>query len=157
MTNELDSIFMRQALALARKAAKLNEVPIGAVITCNNVVVAEAFNLKESTQNPIGHAEILAIQEASLLKSNWRLSDCTLYVTLEPCILCVGAIIQARVSRVVYGAKDPKAGAIESVYQIFEDKKLNHTPTIESGVLENESAVLLKSFFKALRETHLSQ
>lgn len=157
MNQDFDVEIMNRALILAENAAAIGEVPVGAIVTCDDRVISEAFNLKESTQNPIGHAEVLAIQAAAKAKNNWRLSDCTLYVTLEPCILCVGAITQSRIGRVVYGTPDPKAGAIESVYQIFQDRKLNHFPVVSAGVLQNESSLVLKKFFRKLRLDRLSE
>ncbi len=152
-----DQIWMQKALKMAELAETLDEVPVGALLVCDNEIIAETHNLKESNQDPLGHAELLAIKSASAVKNTWRLSDCTLYVTLEPCLMCVGAIAHARIGRLVYGARDPKAGAIESVYKIFEEKKLNHTPQeIIGGVLEQECSLLLKNFFKKLRFSPLS-
>lgn len=147
----VDKIWMARALELAALAYEKNEIPVGALIVCDGNVVAEAFNLKETTNNPLGHAETLAIQKASESKNSWRLADCTLYVTLEPCLMCVGAITHSRIKRIVYGASDPKAGAIESVYQIFDDKKLNHRPEVSAGILNNQCSEILTNFFKKLR------
>jgi tRNA(adenine34) deaminase len=146
-----DQKWMRRALELASEAALQGEIPVGAVIVSEGEIIAEAGNLKESNGDPLGHAEILAIRKAAEKLGRWRLSGCTLYVTLEPCTMCSGAIIHARLDRVVYGATDPKAGAVRSLYQILSDPRLNHTPAIESGVLEAEAAAQLKTFFRQLR------
>lgn len=138
-------------MELADQAAQAGEIPVGAVIVCNGELVAESSNLKEANQDPLGHAEIIVIQAASKALGRWRLSGCTLYVTLEPCTMCSGAIIHARLDRVVYGATDPKAGAVRSLYQILNDPRLNHTPEVVSGVLEQECSEQLKSFFRRLR------
>ncbi len=142
---------MSMALDLAKKAAELQEVPVGAVLVCNNKVIAQAHNLKETTPSALAHAEILTIQKAEKRLGRWRLTDCTLYTTLEPCLMCTGAIIAARIGHLIYGACDKKAGAIESVYSAFEDKKLNHHPQIIKGLLADASSQLLSDFFKAKR------
>lgn len=146
-----DEKWMRRALELGAKAAHQGEIPIGAVIVNNDRIVAEAANLKEINQDPLGHAEIIAIQTAAKTLGRWRLNGCTLYVTLEPCTMCAGAIIHSRLDRVVYGATDPKAGAVQSLYQILSDPRLNHAPIVEQGLLEEEASQQLKSFFKELR------
>jgi tRNA(adenine34) deaminase len=153
-SNDVDAHqkWMRRALELAAKAAEAGEIPIGAVIVCEGQVVAESGNLKESNQDPLGHAEIIAIRAAAEKLGRWRLSGCTLYVTLEPCTMCSGAIVHARLDRVVYGATDPKAGAVRSLYQILADARLNHTPEVIAGVLEAECSEQLKAFFRRLRE-----
>ncbi len=148
---EEDIGFMKRALDLATQAALEGEVPVAALIVCDRQLVAEVANLKESGFDPLGHAEIRAIQLAAKALGRWRLSGCTLYVTLEPCTMCAGAIVHSRVDRVVYGAKDPKAGAVESLYQILSDPRLNHAPEVVAGVLADESSALLKSFFRARR------
>jgi tRNA(adenine34) deaminase len=142
---------MRHALELAAQAAAAGEIPIGAVIVSNGQIVAAAANRKETNQDPLGHAEILAIRDAAAKLGRWRLNGCTLYVTLEPCTMCSGAIIHARLDRVVYAATDPKAGAVHSLYQILNDSRLNHAPEVTAGVLETEAAEQLKSFFRRLR------
>lgn len=147
-----DEHWMRYALNLAEKAGERGEIPIGAVIVQNGQIIAESGNQKESTQDPLGHAEILVIRQASDRLKRWRLSDCTLYVTLEPCTMCAGAIIHARLERIVYGATDPKAGAVESLFKILSDGRLNHTPQVQKGVLERECSRLLKDFFQRLRQ-----
>lgn len=146
-----DEIWMRRALELAAASARLGEIPVGAVIVQENQLIAEAGNLKESNQDPLGHAEVIAIRRAAEKLGRWRLSGCTLYVTLEPCTMCAGAIIHARLDRVVYAAIDPKAGAIESLYKILADPRLNHSPVVDAGILRDEASTQLKSFFRELR------
>lgn len=143
--------WMRRAIELAEQAGALGEVPIGAVIVQNGQVIAEAFNLKESNQDPLGHAELICIRRAAESLGRWRLTGCTLYVTLEPCTMCAGAIVHARLDRVVYGATDPKAGAVRSLYEVLNDARLNHNPDVLTGVLETETSLQLKNFFRALR------
>jgi tRNA(adenine34) deaminase len=142
---------MRRSLELAGEAANAEEVPVGAVILRNNVVVGEGYNRRESLNDPTAHAELLAIQEASRTLRSWRLEDCTLYVTLEPCIQCCGAILLARIPRLVYGAEDPKAGAVKSLYSLLEDKRLNHRVGVQGGVLAEECGTILSKFFEGLR------
>lgn len=146
-----DERWMRRAMELAAEAASRGEIPVGAVVVQGEDLIAEAANLKELNQDPLGHAEIIAIQAASRKLGRWRLSGCTLYVTLEPCTMCAGAIIHSRLDRVVFGATDPKAGAVHSLYQILSDPRLNHAPQVTAGVLEPECAQQLKNFFRALR------
>lgn len=148
---ELDKFFMNLALKEARKAAKRLEVPVGAVIVHEGSVVSRGFNKRETGADPTAHAEMIAIRAASKRLGSWRLSGTTLYVTLEPCLMCMGAIIQARVWRLVFGAFDPKAGACGSLYDISSDKRLNHRVHVTSGVFDVESEALLKSFFADLR------
>ena len=147
---------MKLALAEARKAAAKGEVPVGAVIVQRGNVVGQGFNQRETRQNPLAHAEILAIEEAASRLGNWRLSECDLYVTLEPCVMCAGAILQARMRRLVFGCLDPKAGAVESLYGLCDDARLNHRLPVAGGILARASADLLESFFKKLRETKKS-
>ncbi len=152
MTLRDDDIrFMQMALEEARAAALLGEVPIGAVVVHGGEVVARAGNRREIDRNPSAHAEFLAMQEASRVLDCWRLSGCTVYVTLEPCIMCAGLMHQARVERCVYGAADKKAGALGTLYEIHEDERLNHQFAVSSGVLAEESAALLQEFFQNLR------
>ncbi len=146
-----DQKWMRKALELAEEAARHGEVPVGAVLVRGGELLAEARNDRESSQNPLGHAELLCLGEASKKLNSWRLVDTTLYVTLEPCPMCAGALVQSRVSRLVYGAKDPKTGAVTSLYQIPTDERLPHRMEVLGGVLEEESSALLKDFFKNLR------
>lgn len=146
-----DTVYMKEALLEAKKAEALGEVPIGAVIVKDHKIIARGFNLRETWKDPTAHAEILAIQEASDVLGGWRLHGCTLYVTLEPCQMCAGAILQARLDRVVYGAMDPKAGCAGSLCNLLEDHRFNHQVEVISGELAEESAQLLKFFFKRLR------
>jgi tRNA(adenine34) deaminase len=149
---QADEFWMKKALRLARRAARLDEVPVGAIlIGSDGKPVSWAYNLREHLKSPLGHAEVLCVHRASLKKSTWRLTDTTLYVTLEPCVMCMGALLQARVKRIVYATRDPKGGAVGSLYDISQDKRLNHQIEVTSGVLEEESAELLKKFFKAKR------
>jgi tRNA(adenine34) deaminase len=148
---EDDIKYMQMALAEARKAYQRAEVPIGAVVVCNDQVVGRGFNLREQTQDPTSHAEMIALREAAANEDSWRLEDCQLYVTLEPCPMCAGAILQSRIKRLVYGASDPKAGAVRSLYQLLDDNRFNHQVEVEAGVLQKESAQLLKDFFRELR------
>ncbi len=146
-----DRFWMTQALALARKASDEGEVPVGAILVREDVPIAEAYNLREASGSPIAHAEMLAIQAASKEIGNWRFIDTTLYVTLEPCAMCAGAIVLARIPKVVYAASDPKGGAAGTLYNILEDKRLNHRVELVRGVLADESSALLKSFFQQRR------
>jgi tRNA(adenine34) deaminase len=143
---------MKEALKEARKAAKKGEVPIGAVVVKEDKIIGRGHNLRESANDPTAHAEIIAIRKASKKLKNWRLASCTLYVTVEPCIMCAGAIVLARIDRLVYGADDLKAGAVKSLYEAVSDRRLNHrVKEIRSGVLKDECAALLRSFFSGLR------
>lgn len=144
--------YMRQAIKQAMKAQGKDEVPIGCVIVKDDKIIARGYNLRQSKQQAYAHAEMIAIQKACKKLKSWRLEDCELYVTLEPCPMCAGAILQSRIKRVVYGAKDPKGGCIESCMRMYETKGFNHYPDVQSGILENECATLLKDFFKAKRE-----
>lgn len=144
--------WMQQALDEAQKAAELGEVPVGALIIRENEVISKASNRRESDQNPLAHAEVLAIEAAAKKLGSWRLSDCTLYVTLEPCPMCAGSIVNSRIPKVVYGAKDPKAGAVDSLFNLLNDDRLNHSCEVVSGVLAEESSLMLKTFFKNLRK-----
>lgn len=155
---------MRMALDEARRAAEMDEVPIGAVVvyapvdpatrrpTAEPRVVARACNLRETTRDPAGHAEFLAMKQAAQELDAWRLTGCTVYVTLEPCIMCAGLMHQARIDRCVYGASDKKAGALGTLYSVNADERLNHTFEAVPGVLEEECAALLKDFFKSKRK-----
>jgi len=143
---------MRQALAQARIAADLDEVPVGAVLVdAAGELIAVGHNQPISTQDPSAHAEIVTLRAAAQKLGNYRLPDTTLYVTLEPCTMCVGALVHARVGRLVYGATEPKTGAIESAQQLFETGKFNHRPAVEGGVLAEECAALLTRFFENRR------
>ena len=148
-----DPQWMHRALELAQKAAEMGEVPVGCVIVNSEGLVAEAFNEKETSLNPLAHAEVLAMQRASQKLGRWRLSDCTLYVTLEPCHMCSGALVHARLGRVVFGALDPKTGALQSLDRLLADPRLNHQCPVEQGLLADESSDLLKEFFRSRRRS----
>lgn len=150
--SEIDAHWMNQALLQARIAKIKDEVPIGAVVVNNEGIVAAAHNVRESEHDPVGHAELLAIQRAAKALGRWRLSDCTLYVTLEPCTMCAGAIVLARIPRVVFSTRDPKAGAAGSLYNILAEHRLNHQPEVVEGVLESDSSEMLKDFFREKRK-----
>ena len=143
---------MERALALAREAAALGEVPVGAVAVVDGAVVGEAFNRRETDRDPLAHAELLALAQAARRLGAWRLTGVTLYATLEPCAMCAGALVQSRVSRLVFGARDPKAGAVGSLYDLARDARHNHRVEVAAGLMEEESGALLKEFFRALRE-----
>ncbi len=151
MATDEDIHFMREALKEALKAESKEEVPVGAVVVVDGKIVARGHNLKENNLDPTAHAEILAIRKAARRLENWRLKGAALYVTLEPCIMCVGAMVQARIWRVVFATKDPKAGACGSVYNIPADYRLNHRIVVEEGILREEGEALLKEFFRNLR------
>jgi tRNA(adenine34) deaminase len=144
---------MRHAIALAREAASIEEVPIGCVVVddLSGEIIGRGYNRRETDHDPTAHAEILAMREAAQRRGHWRLTETTLVVTLEPCPMCAGAIVNARVPRLVYGCDDPKAGAVRTLYQICEDPKLNHRVAVTPGVLADECASLLRDFFKAQR------
>jgi tRNA(adenine34) deaminase len=148
----VDDAFMQQALALAREAAALGEVPVGAVAVHGGKVIGTGFNRREVDRNPLAHAELLALDEARKALGVWRLTGVTLYVTLEPCAMCAGGLVQSRVTRLVFGAMDPKAGAVGSLYNLAEEPRHNHRLQVTSGVLADESRLLLKSFFERLRD-----
>jgi tRNA(adenine34) deaminase len=139
--------YMRQAIAEAKKAFEKDEVPVGAIIVYNSRVIAKAHNQREMLLDPTAHAEMIAITQASAYLQNWRLSDTTVYITLEPCTMCAGALVQARVKNLVYGAKDEKQGACESTVNLVNDPRFNHRMNVISGVLEDECSLLLKQFF----------
>ena len=146
-----DEAYMRRAMELAQRAAEEGEVPVGAVVVAGGAIVGEGWNRPIAAADPSAHAEIQAMRAASSTLSNYRLLDSTLYVTLEPCPMCVGAIFHARVRRVVFGAKDPKTGAAGSVVDLFAEERLNHHATVEGGLLAEECGELLKRFFAARR------
>jgi len=145
-----DQDFMREALALAKQAAAIGETPVGCVIALGDRIVGRGYNRRETDRHALAHAELLAIDEACRTLGGWRLWQCTLYVTLEPCPMCAGAIINARIPRIVYGAADPKAGSCSSLIDLFA-VPYNHHPAAEGGVLEDECAQLLRDFFRELR------
>lgn len=146
-----DELWMKEAIAEAEKAKRLGEVPIGAVIVKEGVIIGRGHNLRETQQNPVSHAEIIAIQQASQTLNAWRLLDCTLYVTLEPCPMCAGAIVQSRIKRVVYGTHDPKAGCAGTLMNLLQEPRFNHETELTGFVLQNECANLLTLFFRELR------
>lgn len=143
---------MQAAIEEAHKASALDEVPIGAVIVYQNEIIASGYNVRETSQSALSHAELIAIQEANQRLSSWRLEDCTLYVTLEPCQMCAGAIIQSRIKRVVFGAFDPKAGCAGTIMNLLEDERFNHQVELTSGVLKEDCSGLLTTFFRNLRK-----
>jgi len=142
---------MRLALEEAEAAFHADEVPVGAVIVQGDAIIGRTHNSRESSYDPTGHAELLALRVAAWKRRNWRLSEATLYVTKEPCIMCAGTMINARLGRLVYGCRDTKGGAVDSLYAILSDKRLNHQVEVQSGVLEEECADLLKRFFRERR------
>jgi tRNA(adenine34) deaminase len=152
VTAELDARWMQAALAEAALAPAHGDVPVGAVLVdSSGNELARAHNRREIDADPTAHAELLALRAAALSRAHWRLNDCTLYVTLEPCAMCAGAMVNARLGRLVFGALDPKAGAIASLYQLAADPRLNHRFEVRSGVADAESAAQLQAFFRALR------
>jgi len=153
LATDKDREYMRLALEQARKASAQGEVPIGAVLVRDDQVLAQAHNFRELWQDPTAHAEVVAIREAATQSGSWRLTGTTLYVTLEPCAMCIGAIILARIPRLVFGAMDPKAGACGSILDLPTEQRLNHRVEVIGGVLEQESQELLQTFFKGLRES----
>jgi tRNA(adenine34) deaminase len=149
--SEIDLVFMREAILEARLAEEKGEVPVGCVIVLDGEIVGRGHNLRETTQDPTAHAEIIAVQQAAAAVGSWRLERATLYVTLEPCPMCAGALVNARVARVVYGADDPKAGATTTLYAIGSDARLNHRFELVPGVLASDCGTLLSSFFSRIR------
>ncbi len=152
MHNEDDSRFMLEAIAEAKKAEAIREVPIGAVIVREGVIIGRGHNLRETTGDPTAHAEMIAIREASEHLQAWRLLNCTLYVTLEPCPMCAGAIVQSRIERVVFGTGDPKAGCAGTLMNLLQENRFNHMAEVVPNVLQEESARLLTDFFRGLRK-----
>lgn len=148
----MEDFFMKEAIKEAKKAYRKNEVPIGAVIVYRNKIISRGYNLREKKNNALMHAEIIAINKACKKLKSWRLEDCELYVTLEPCPMCAGAIIQSRVKNVFYGASDPKGGCAKSKINLFEEGLFNHDVKVAGGILEGECSDLLKTFFKELRK-----
>ena len=147
-----DEAFMHEALRQAEQAASEGEVPVGAILVHENTIVARGRNTRERQQDPTAHAELIVIREAAEQLQSWRLTGTTLYVTLEPCLMCAGAMLQARIPRLVFSAWDPKAGACGSLFALHEDNRLNHQIAVTHGVLENESRDLLQRFFQRLRQ-----
>jgi tRNA(adenine34) deaminase len=148
-----DHDFMQLALLEAEKAAKLGEIPIGAIIVRDGNLIASAHNQKETSNDPTDHAEILAIKQAALTLGAWRLENCKLFVTLEPCLMCSGAILQSRISEVIFATRDPKGGAVISCCESFNTPNINHRPKWQEGVMQVEASLLLKNFFKELRSS----
>lgn len=151
MTENSDVAFMREALTLARDAAAAGEVPVGALVVSQGRVIGRGFNAPITHHDPSAHAEMQALRAAGQALGNYRLPDCELYVTLEPCAMCVGAMLHARIARLVYGAADPKTGACGSVINLFAEAKLNHHASVTPGVLAEECGLLLREFFSAKR------
>jgi tRNA(adenine34) deaminase len=147
-----DEQFMRMAVEAAKTAEENGDVPIGAVIVHNGQIVAKAYNQREQLQDPTAHAEIIALTQAAAALQSWRLIGCTMYVTLEPCPMCAGALVNSRIDRLVYGCDDPKAGACKTLYNIVQDERLNHRIDVISGVLADECAQLLSDFFSRRRK-----
>ena len=150
--HEIDIAFMQQALQLAKQAGEAGEVPVGAIVVKDNVIIGHGSNAPISANDPTAHAEIVAMRDAAQHLGNYRLVDCTLYVTLEPCAMCSGAIQHARIARLVYGASDPKTGACGSVINLMDEPKLNHHTEVTQGILANECGSLLSEFFAARRK-----
>ena len=144
--------YMDKALQLALQAAREGEVPVGAIIVKNNQIIGSGYNQKEKHQLVTKHAELIAINQSAAILNNWRLTNCILYTTLEPCLMCAGAIYQSRITKVVYGASDPKGGALGSLYHVHRHNRLNHTFEVVCGVLESECSAVLKCFFKQKRQ-----
>jgi tRNA(adenine34) deaminase len=152
-----DDFYMGLALDQANRAAGCGEVPVGAVIVCEREIVGRGYNRREELHTALAHAEMLALEQASSHLGRWRLSDCQVYVTLEPCIMCVGAILQARIGRLVFGCLDPKAGAVESLYQLCHDDRLNHRLPVKGGMLADQCSAILSNFFSLVRESKRKQ
>ncbi len=152
----LDAAFMREALRAARRGSARGEVPVGAVVVCGDRIVARAYNRPITKTDPSAHAEIEALRKAARRLGNYRLPECTLYVTIEPCAMCAGAIVQARLARVVFGAPDAKAGACGSVIDVLGNRRLNHHTVVTRGVLADECAALMREFFRARRKKQTS-
>ena len=149
-----DEKYMREAIKQARKAAKIDEVPIGCVIVYDDKIIARGYNRRNTDKSTLAHAEIIAIRKAAKVIGDWRLEDCTMYITLEPCPMCAGAIVQARIPRVVVGAMNPKAGCAGSVINLLQMDGFNHKPELTSGVLVDECRTILQDFFKEMRKRH---
>jgi tRNA(adenine34) deaminase len=148
---------MSEAVALAREAAKLGEVPVGAVAVKDDQIIGRGMNRREIDKDPFAHAEFIAMQQAAQAVGAWRLTDVTVYVTLEPCVMCAGALVQSRVTRLVFGAMDPKAGAVGSLFNLAQEGRFNHRLDVTSGVMAEECGLLLKTFFAQLRAAKKSE
>lgn len=147
-----DELFMQEALRDAQRALEMGEVPVGAVVVCDGEILAHGWNRNLTGNDPTAHAEIVALREAGAIVGNHRLGDCELFATIEPCAMCAGALVHARIKRLVYGADDPKAGAVRSVMQVLNHPQLNHRTEVKGGVLAGRCAEMLQSFFRAKRE-----
>jgi len=150
-----DQRYMKVAIEQAKIAEENGDVPIGAVIVHNDTVIAKAYNQREQLQDPTAHAEIIALTQAAAALETWRLNGCTMYVTLEPCPMCAGALVLARIDRIVYGCDDPKTGAIKSLYNIVQDNRLNHRVEVTCGILADEYSRILQEFFEKRRTENL--
>ncbi|WP_338553934.1 tRNA adenosine(34) deaminase TadA [Paenibacillus sp. KS-LC4] len=150
-----DEYWMQQAIEEARKAERIGEVPIGAIVVKDREIIGRGYNLRETQHDPTAHAEMVAIRDACKELDAWRLLDCTLYVTLEPCPMCAGAIVQARVKRVVYGTGDPKAGCAGTLMNLLQEPRFNHETELTSGILQQECATMLTQFFRKLRRKNI--
>lgn len=146
-----DQMFMRKAYGLAEQAMEEDEVPVGAIIAHDGKVIGAGWNQREALSDPTAHAEMIAITQAASALSSWRLENCTMYVTLEPCPMCSGAILQSRMPRLVYGAPDPKSGAVDSLYRLLDDPRLNHRSEVTAGVMATECGAILSHFFQQKR------
>ena len=144
--------FMEEAIGLARQAGKAGEIPVGSVVVRDGKILGRGLNTRESRRDPTLHAEIMALREAALAVGNWRLENCTIYVTLEPCPMCAGALVQARIRELIFGCEDPKAGACGTLYDIPRDSRLNHRILVRKGILREECARILRDFFQARRQ-----
>lgn len=149
---DADLFYMQRAIKLAEQAASEDEVPVGAIVVHGTRIVGSGWNQREALEDPTAHAEMIAITQAATTLGSWRLEDTTLYVTLEPCPMCAGAIVQARIPRVVYGARDPKAGAVDSLFRLLDDPRLNHRSSITGGVLAEQCGAMLSRFFQIKRK-----
>lgn len=147
-----DEQYMQLAIKQAKRAEEMDEVPIGAIIVYNDEVIATGYNKREASQKTTSHAELIAIERANEIVGSWRLENCTLYVTLEPCPMCAGAIVQSRIKRVVYGASDPKAGCAGTLMNLLREEKFNHQVEVEANILEKQCSSLLTNFFRRLRD-----
>ncbi len=150
--NEKDILYMQKALELSQKAFEIQEIPIGCIIVYNDEIIGKGYNKRNSGKNTLYHAEIIAINEACETMGDWRLEDCTMYVTVEPCPMCSGAILQSRIKRLVYGTVNKKAGCCGSIYNLLDDDRFNHKVEVTTGVLEEECSLVMKEFFKNLRK-----
>lgn len=157
VVESVDDRFMREALKSAHLAKESGEVPIGAVLVHDGEIIGRGYNLRETSQDPTTHAEMIVIKQAAAHLGSWRLLDCTIYVTLEPCVMCMGAIILARIPRLVYGCRDPRVGAAGSIYNFSSDERFNHRVATTEGVLGEECSTLLSQFFQELRATKRSE